>query len=119
MPCGDIEEAEAFELPKQPLVSPAMRNEMGGCFKAGIHVTPRSPQEEHLRKAKKETGETCRRNSGGSAGYRGRPRKPWPAESPLGPPVRYKRNGPCPAPFRSTSNPGWPEQSPRALAENA
>src|SRR6266566_4070887 len=77
---GDIEKPETLELPKEP-----------------------------LRKAKKETGETCRRNSGGSACYLGRPRKPWPAESPLGPPVLYKRNGPCLAPFRSSSNPGWPE----------
>ena len=36
---GDIEEAETLELPEEPLVSPEMRNEMGRCFKAGIHVT--------------------------------------------------------------------------------
>src|ERR1700693_1123127 len=36
---GDIEEAETLELPEEPLVSREMRNEMGRCFKAGIHVT--------------------------------------------------------------------------------
>src|SRR5712691_7057832 len=36
---GDIEESETLELPKELLVSPEMRNEMGRCFKAGIHVT--------------------------------------------------------------------------------
>src|ERR1700731_3107346 len=35
---SDIEEAETLELSKEPLVSPEMRNEMGRCFKAGIHV---------------------------------------------------------------------------------
>src|ERR1700730_14573002 len=42
---SDIEEAETRELPKEPLVSPEMRNEMGRCFKAGIHVT----QGDHRR----------------------------------------------------------------------
>src|SRR5882762_7793956 len=37
--CGDIEKPETLELPEEPLVSPEMRNEMGRCFKAGIHVT--------------------------------------------------------------------------------
>jgi hypothetical protein len=36
---SDIEKPETLELPKEPLVSPEMRNEMGRCFKAGIHVT--------------------------------------------------------------------------------
>src|SRR5712664_3597888 len=36
---GDIEEAKTLELSKEPLVSPEMGNEMGRCFKAGIHVT--------------------------------------------------------------------------------
>src|SRR6266566_5991815 len=36
---GDIEESETLELPREPLVSPEMRNEMGRCFKAGIYVT--------------------------------------------------------------------------------
>src|SRR5437016_12972390 len=42
---GDIEEPETLELPEEPLVGPEMRNEMGGCFKAGIHVT----QGDHRR----------------------------------------------------------------------
>src|SRR5438045_626281 len=42
---GDIEKPETLELSKEPLVSPEMRNEMGRCFKAGIHVT----QGDHRR----------------------------------------------------------------------
>ena len=32
---GDIEKPETLELPKEPLVSPEMRNEMRRCFKTG------------------------------------------------------------------------------------
>src|SRR5256885_7904908 len=39
---GYIEESETLELTEEPLVSPEMRNEMGRCFKAGIHVDRKS-----------------------------------------------------------------------------
>src|SRR6266481_8817795 len=35
---GDIKKPETLELTEEPLVDPEMRNEMGRCFKAGIHV---------------------------------------------------------------------------------
>src|SRR6266704_1516801 len=42
---GDIEKPKTLELPEEPVISPEMRNEMGRCFKAGIHVT----QGDHRR----------------------------------------------------------------------
>src|SRR5882757_7734979 len=42
---GDIEKPETLELTEESLVGPEMRNEMGRCFKAGIHVS----QSDHRR----------------------------------------------------------------------
>src|SRR6267142_1329416 len=54
--CGDIEKPETLELPKEPLVSPEMRNEMGRCFKAGIHVSQSDHRRSTWERGRKKQG---------------------------------------------------------------
>src|SRR5207302_7729681 len=53
---GDIEKPKTLELPKEPLVSPEMRNEMGRCFKARIHVTQGDHRRSTRERRRKKQG---------------------------------------------------------------
>src|SRR5438309_8796861 len=53
---GDIEKPETLELPEEPLVSTQMRNEMGRCFKAGIHVAQGDHRRSTRERRRKKQG---------------------------------------------------------------
>src|SRR5712691_11437280 len=53
---GDIEKPETLKLTEEPLVGPEMRNEMGRCFKAGIHITQGDHRRSTCERQRKKQG---------------------------------------------------------------